>query len=252
MKDYWVCSPNGTSHPPFLNAHLAYKIDNGHLMRGRIPLSLHGGAMVIGQINYNCNDINVLFLEIFNECCRREFDSVLLDLGNSPCTKSVSFASALCEKLNAKKIITYIPVYYSDFCNQSNYLVPGIISGGSFKEYLESLVLKLGASRLALELDALAMDFTMPSDTSEGIHMSRTQLHDMLDMIGDNTFYSPELCSNYFTYANSRKETHFVLFDTVHSLLEKLSIARKLGFASSFLFIPETDEIFTLLIKNLA
>ena len=257
MKTYLTVTPTDRidlSDMPFKAAHMAYKIRSLHLMRGRISSGARSGMMVITDIDTSPAEgsFKSLAAEIYNECLRRNFDGAILDFDAKPTAPTSHFASKLCEELSKLKIRIYVPYLYSVFCPDASYIVSSSISGGSLREHLDQLSDIHGSTRLVLECERIAMDFLMPSASSEGKHLSREELNTLLQNTQAQTFYSPELCTNYFTYTDHTGKTHFVIFDNAHSLTDKLRLAQTLGFQAAFLLYPEIDDIYTEMSSYLA
>lgn len=249
MKTYLTLTPAeriNLSSSPFSPAHMAYKIRSLHLMRGRISSNTRSGMMVITDIDTSPAEgsFKSLAAEIYNECLRRDFEGVILDFNSKPTADTSPFASNLCEKLCDMKLPIYVPYLYSVFCPDAKYIVSSSISGGSLREHLDQLSDIHGSTRLSVECERIAMDFMMPSPSAEGKRLSREELNALMQNTQAQTFYSPELCTNYFTYSDHTGKTHFVIFDNAHSITDKLRLAQNLGFDSAFLLYPEIDDIY--------
>ncbi|MEG2377756.1 MAG: hypothetical protein RSC43_05285 [Clostridia bacterium] len=216
--------------PPYENitgrslAHASYKIESGRLMRAPIPHSNSGDIMIIRGANDICNA--ELAREIHSECLRHGYCGVLL---------ASTSACALCDFLLALSITVYVPIECALHCKGAKILVPGIISGGSFREYLGGLAHIYGENRLAVELYYSALDFTMPSAMSSGETLNASELGVLMTDAG-KSFFSSELCCNYFLYEKANGEAHFVMFDDAHSIKRKIEIANELNLAACFIW----------------
>ena len=98
------------------------------------------------------------------------------------------------------------------------------------------------AGGLALDVQRLRMDFTLPAQSGEGRPLSGRELQDLLDRESPSVFFSQDLCARYFTYARDG-ETHFVLFDDADTLSQKLRTGGNMGFAAAFLMYPEVQDL---------
>ena len=98
------------------------------------------------------------------------------------------------------------------------------------------------AGGLALDVQRLRMDFTLPAQSGEGRPLSGLELQDLLDRESPSVFFSQDLCARYFTYARDG-ETHFVLFDDADTLSQKLRTGGNMGFAAAFLMYPEVQDL---------
>ncbi len=249
MKIHLTLSPTDKIRNQTLDfnyAHIAYNIRSLHLMRGRLFTNTKSGMMVITNIDTSPAEgsFNVLATEIYNECLRRNFDGIVLDFNTKPTSSTAPFAANLCEALHNKKLHTYLPYLYSVFCPNSSYIVSSAISGGSLREHLQQLIDIHGRSKLALEIERIAMDFNMPATSSEGKTLTRDELNSIIEHTQAQSFYSPELLSNYFTYTDPLGQTHFVLYDNAQSIIDKLHLAESLGFETAFLLYPDVSDIF--------
>ena len=181
--------------------------------------------------------------EIYNECIRHGFEGIVLDFETKPTSTTSPFARRLCEELTPKKLPVYVPYLYAVFCPDARYTLSTAISGGSLREHLEQMIEIHGVSKLALEVERICMDFPMPSPTPEGKRLSRKELAAIFENTEAQSFYSPEMCCNYFTYSDPLGQAHFVLFDDARSITDKLQLARSLGLAIQFLLFPEVEDI---------
>ena len=117
------------------------------------------------------------------------------------------------------------------------------LSGGTFVQHLQEVAEQYGgAARLALDIQRLRMDFTLPAQSGEGRPLSGRELQDLLDRESPSVFFSQDLCARYFTYARDG-ETHFVLFDDADTLSQKLRTGGNMGFAAAFLMYPEVQDL---------
>ena len=223
MKEY-IFTPPKVKNTRFTPAHLIYRIANGRLLREQIPLSLRGGMMVIGRID-KTPDIS-LCSSIVRECMRFDFEAVLAALSPIPRDDDIAFAHSLHESLSKKDIPLYLPLPYINECDVA--IVPGFVTEGKFSEQLKEMCRNHAPSSLALELSDTPLDFIMPMKSLFPITYDK--LHTLLEQTGAMTFYSADLCSNYFTYSDS--STHLITFDTAQSLINKKNIAMSLGFNS--------------------
>ena len=122
-------------------------------------------------------------------------------------------------------------------------LIGTAISGGNFAQYLqESAAAHGGASRTALDVQRLRMEFTLPSRTGRGKPLSQQELKQLLDQEQPAVFFSEDLCARYFTYRRDG-DTRFVLFDDAETISRKLRLGAELGFAAAFLLWAEIRDI---------
>ncbi len=228
MNEYLICTPDYAKKTRFIPAHLIYKIENGHLFRQQIPISLNGGVMVIGSI---CGALNIaLAKRILTECLRFNFSGVFLALPPLPEDASLDFARELCDLLVSKNIKLFLPLTYSA-CNSAMLLVPAINTSSSFHNYLEDVCIRYSPERLVLELSTQPIEFKIPQkEPNFGVPISFEQLKELIH--GAMTFYSHDLCTNYFTYDSS-----FIVFDTPETFAVKRKIAESFGINSCFYLV---------------
>ena len=236
MKEYLVCKPEYARKTRFLPAHLIYKIENGRLFREQIPVSLNGGVMVVGKI---CGELDFLLTrKILAECLRFNFHGVMLALPPIPCDNTLSFSIELSSQLKKKGITLFLPMTYSA-CNDAVLLIPAMTNNASFYNYLNNICLKHPARKFSLELTSDAIEFKIPQEeNSQGIPIPGDKLKELLsdDVM---TFYSHDLCTNYFTCKGS-----FYIFDTPGTLMSKKNVAKALGISSCFYVISPKNTAF--------
>lgn len=138
------------------------------------------------------------------------------------------------------------PVYVPESYAAASGAIPLIctaISGGNFVQRLqEAAAGRDRAGGLALDVQRLRMDFTLPAQSGDGRPLSGRELQDLLDRESPSVFFSQDLCARYFTYARDG-ETHFVLFDDADTLSQKLRTGGNMGFAAAFLMYPEVQDL---------
>ena len=174
------------------------------------------------------------------ECGRRSYGGVLLDFEQPPAPDRLAFAETLARRLSPRPV--YVPESYAA-ASGAIPLICTAISGGNFVQRLqEAAAGRDRAGGLALDVQRLRMDFTLPAQSGEGRPLSGRELQDLLDRESPSVFFSQDLCARYFTYARDG-ETHFVLFDDADTLSQKLRTGGNMGFAAAFLMYPEVQDL---------
>ena len=136
----------------------------------------------------------------------------------------------------------YVPESYAAASGTVS-LVCTAVSGGSFLQYLQGAAAeRAGAGKLALDVQRLRMDFTLPARSGEGRPLSPSEFQALLDQESPSVFFSQDLCARYFTYTREG-ETHFVLFDDADTLQQKLQTGTRMGFSAAFLMYPEVRDL---------
>jgi hypothetical protein len=244
---YLVVPPSYTADASkygFRTGRLAYKIENMHLMRGRIGANVTGGLMIIGSLDISREgDFKTLAGEISNECARHGFEAVMLDFDGKPDNKSAGFAASLGSELAKRKVPCIVPIDFSMFCPDAVYIVTSEISGGSLKLRLIELIERFGKEKIAFAICRMRMDFLMPSPEGKGRELTAGEFDTLYRGMNAQAFYSPELCLNYFTYTDDTGQSHFVLFDDVRSILGKVYMSDMLGVGYTLLNYPELRDI---------
>ena len=152
----------------------------------------------------------------------------------------LAFAETLARRLSPRPV--YVPESYAA-ASGAIPLICTAISGGNFVQRLqEAAAGRDRAGGLALDVQRLRMDFTLPAQSGEGRPLSGRELQDLLDRESPSVFCSQDLCARYFTYARDG-ETHFVLFDDADTLSQKLRTGGNMGFAAAFLMYPEVQDL---------
>ncbi|WP_458861877.1 hypothetical protein [Acidaminobacterium chupaoyuni] len=216
--------------------YLVYTIhENGGLMRSELPAYARGGLM--GLSDYHAPDLSVidpakLAGEIAAECGRRTYAGVLLDFEDPRCFPIVSELSSA---LFARRVPHYVPLALAAAAPQAKVLISSAISGGSYEEMLRGYCQRFDPSRLALDLVRVCSQYTMPSYDPDGRALSAAEFRELLDTHSPHCFFSHELCAKYFTCRTEDNSAHFILFDDISTVSQKIEIAESLGFCAAFL-----------------
>lgn len=224
-------------------AHMAYRIgEDSSLLRQNLLLQTRGGLLGISdQKAPVVKDPVALSQAVLRECGRRSYTGVLLDFESVDRPDLSAFVSHLSQALLSGRRALFVPEAYAG--NNRIVLVNTAISGGTFTECLREASARYGSpSQIALDLQRLQMDFSLPAPTGEGRPLSNEEFHALIDQQSPSTFFSQELCAHYFTYS-TEQVAHFVLFDNTGSMRQKLRIGTGLGFAAAFLQWPEIADL---------
>lgn len=122
-------------------------------------------------------------------------------------------------------------------------VVPGAASGGSLQEELEQGMQK-HHGRIAVSFQALRRRFILPSADPNGEELTQEELSTALKKSGAHSFFSQELCANYFTYMEGSSGV-FVLYDTDESLQMRLQLIRDIGVPYIFAEWPDCEALFS-------
>ena len=226
-------------------AHVAYRIGPGStLLRQSLLLQTKGGILTV-------NDHDAPFIDspealrdaVLRECGRRGYIGVLLDFEEPPRRDRQAFVAALAPALSSTRRALYVPEPDANAAPSAIVLLCTAVSGGSFTQYLEDAVSQYGgASRMALDVQRLRMDFQLPARTGEGTPLTTEALSALIDQEAPAVFFSQDLCARYFTY-HREDEAHFVLFDDADTLNQKLRLGVGMNFSAAFFMWPEVQDI---------
>ena len=232
------------ARPGYTLAHVAYCIGPGStLLRQALPLRTRGGAMSISDRDAPTVEApEELCAAVLRECGRWGYTGVVLDWEEAPRGDLIALIRRLAPPLHSQRRALYLPESYAQAMEDgTTLLVCTAISGGSLREHLlETARACGGAQRLALDVQRLRMDFTLPARSGEGCPLSAEELHRSME--GRSVFFSPELCARYFTYTQ-HQTLHFVLFDDADTIAQKLRLGQELGVSAAFLMWPEVRDI---------
>ncbi len=221
-------------------AHVAYRIgDDGALYTQALPSSLRGGLMVLRDSEAQIHSPDTLCREILRHCLSRNYSGIVLDFIQAPNAQRSSFAQKLSRLVKQYGRRLYVPEPYAE-TEYASVLICTALSGGSLRQRLEQAAAQYGTERIALDLQRLAMDFTLPAPSGEGTPLTIRELQHL--MTGHATYFSEELCARYFTYRHSGN-THFVLFDDAATLQRKMELAQQIGIQNGFLMFPEVEDL---------
>ena len=232
-------------------AHAAYRIgDESSLLRQNLLLQARGGLLCISDRNAPfIGNPAALCQGILRECSRRSYQGVLLDFEEPPSPDRVAFIRQLEQALLTQKKTLYLPEHCMDAAPKSIGLICTALSGGTFEQRLQDAIQQRGhAARLALDVQRLCMDFSLPAQTGEGTPLSPEVFQKLLQQEKPSIFFTPELCTRYFSYTKDQV-AHFVLFDDAETLRRKLKLGAQFGFSAAFFMWPEIKDLADRLLK---
>ena len=230
-------------------AVMAYRIGRGfHLYRTDLPLKPGGDYMVIDDMGFSDNgQVRALATEIVRECILRAYRGVVLNVRESLSKVMLPLAGALADMAEANSLTLWLPPHLASK-NNARILIGTALSGGTLVRHFADAGDTFGTHRLALDIECIRADFTLPSPTGAGINLSEDELSSIIEKYRPTTFFSKDLCTSYFNYRSGEK-THFVLYDSALSIRNKLEIAAKAGIKGAFLYYPEVREILSDIIE---
>lgn len=221
---------------------MAYALDShGALARTLSPPPPRGGLM--GLRDHGAPALprqEALLRAIVSECRRNGYRGVLADFDTPRAQTRLPFLQRLSRALIAQGMTLYCPLALQ--ADGARLLVGTAVSGGSLEVLLETAVRRYGASRLALDLERVRMDFPLPCPSGRGTPLTQSELLSLRQQRGVCVYYSRELAANYFT-CPSPGGTRFVLFDDAETLKRKCTLARALGIEEAFVMYPEVADL---------
>ncbi len=227
-------------------AHMAYRVGPGlRLLRGNVRTSTRGGFITLSDAQYleQGGSASLLAREVMGECLEYGFRGVVADFAGTPTQSLTAFIKEAAASLSANRLTLYVGTAYAQFSAETTVLVSSNVTGGSLRARLEESVAAYGLGRVALDTGRLCHDFILPSPEPEGKKLELKALSTLIDRLRPMTFYSNELCANYFTYRDDAGGMHFVLYDNAHTLAKKLYTANLLGIREAFLLYPEIEDL---------
>ena len=225
-------------------AHVAYRIGSGSvLLRQNLLLRTQGGLLSLSDAEAPAvGRPEQLARQIWQECGLRGYGGVLADFEEPPTDDRAALLIRLRAILQANRRRLYVPEAYGPRVPGATVVVCTALSGGSFRQRMQEAADRWGASRVALDVQRLMMDFPLPSPTGEGDPLTVEQLAQLWEELQPSAFYSRDLCARYFTYTREGK-SHFVVFDDADTMRTKIRSGAAMGFAAAFLTYPETKDL---------
>lgn len=224
--------PEGSFHPVWA----VYRL-GGRLLRlsGQPP---HGGLMLVGDSG-ECGPPEVLARDILRQCLDRDHSGVVLDWYHIGTDRSALTAQVerLCAQYGLR---LFVPEGYAAHAPRARILINTAVAGGTLKSCLAQGVQRFGAARLAVDLERLRLDFTLPLSSKQRRALTAQELRQLME--GKALYDSHELCARYFTY-RSGSENHYVLFDDADTLRQKAALAESMGIREGFFMLPEIRDI---------
>lgn len=237
MQFYLAAGAGDTlPHGRFRPVRAVYRV-GPRLLAAQGSAPPQGGLMLVGD-GGECGGDDVLARDILWECLRREYDGVVLDWQPGGARGGLTArVGQLCGQYGRR---LFVPESYAAHAPRASVLVNTAVAGGTLKSCLENAVRRFGAGRIALDLERLRLDYTLPHSANRRRALSLTELRRLRE--GKTVYFSEELCARYFTY-RSGNDNHYVLFDDAQSLRKKAALAENMGIREAFLMLPEVADI---------
>lgn len=200
--------------------------------------AVQGGLMLVGD-SRECGAADVLARDIMQECLRRDYDGVVLDLSHGGTERGTLTArlGQLCGQYQRR---LFVPEPYAPYAAHATVLLNTAVSGGTLKSRLEDGIRRFGAGRIALDLERLRLDITLPHSANRRRPLTAAELRRLRE--GKTVYYSDQLYARYFTY-RSGGENHYVVFDDAQTLRAKATLAENHGIREGFFMLPEIADL---------
>lgn len=230
-------------------AHVAYRIGpESTLLRQNLLLDTRGGLLSLSdQDAPMIGDPEKLSSAIIRECSRRNYGGALLDFELPASQDRQAFVAELDRVMSRNRRALYVPEPYGKSAPGGAVLLCTAMSGGNFTERLREAISLRGVGHVALDLQRLRMDFSLPAPSGAGKPLTGEALTALLDR-APAVFFSQDLCARYFTYTRE-SDTHFILYDDADTLLQKIRIGSSLGIGTAFLMYPEVQDLLPKLFR---
>lgn len=228
-------------------AHVAYRIGEGSQLLRQNLLQLRGGILSLSDLN--CPAItkpDALCREIRQECGLRGYVGVLADFEEGITPDRIAFLEKLSAILRQCKRRLFIPEAYATQVSGATAVICTAVSGGSFRQRLEESIRRFG--QVALDVERLTMDFTLPAPSGTGVPMAPDDLTHLIEERDAATFYSRDLCARYFTCVQDGT-THFFLYDDGETIRQKIRTGNEMGCCAAFLMYPEVKDLLPTLFQ---
>lgn len=121
-------------------------------------------------------------------------------------------------------------------------VAPGAASGGCLRDELEH-GMRVHNGRLAVSFQPTRRRFLLPAADPFGEALTEEALQAAQIRTGAHTFFSRELCVNYFTYMDGDTGV-FVLYDTEETLQMRLQLIRDVGVPYIFVEWDGCESLF--------
>lgn len=225
-------------------AYMIYRIGRGHhLFRAHGTEHISGGYMVLDTDGYmGGGPSSTLITEIMGECEKNKYKGIVLDTGGKSAAPQAAITRQVASEAAKRGLKLYVHDILADASEHTIVLLQTALSGGTLSGHIGDAVARYGADRVALEIERVRMDFTLPAKSGTGTELTAGELQELMDRHQAKSFLSRDLCAHYFTY-HDKKGTHFVLYDDGVSIKRKLSVASKLGIEDAFIFYPHVADI---------
>jgi len=213
--------------------------------------SVKGGLMVLDTGGFKGGGpLSALIADITDECARKDFDGIVLDASANPKSPAqLSISKALAAAASPLGLKYFVPEALAHTGENAIVRVSSALSGGTLRRHIADAFEKYGSERVALELERVSMDFTLPAVQGVGKELSDEELRELMREYNASAQFSADLVVNYFTYRD-KIGAHFVLYDNAQSFRRKIKAAARAGVRYAFLFYPHVAGIYDEILED--
>ena len=228
----------------------SYKTGQGfHLYRTQLP-DIRPALIYIDCTQFNgYGPHRLLCGEMMGECIARGAGGIVLDISDfTPAV--VSFCKYLSESAKTNGLTVYLPYVPGISIENVTSLVSSDTDRGSLELLLRSAASELGADNIALDIERVFRSYPLSRRRNAPQDMTGASPEELIAEYGAASFFSDDLCINYFTY-RKQDGVYMTLYDNAHSIRKKLELADKLGIKKAFLYYPKTEDMVSELIRDM-
>lgn len=240
MQLYLVLEPSeitGALPLKYPAVYSAYRLgSDGRLYRAADTPDISRGFMLLSSASEELRFDDITVSEILGECKGRGFSGVVANFSNEPLLERLS---ASFQQFGLRLIVhEELGTKFKD----AWVIVSTALSGGTLKRRLTEAAELFGAERIMLDVEKICKDFVLPAPDGEGRDLTREEFSKLLEKFSSSPFFSQELCCYYLTFIDGGR-THFVLYDNLSSIKNKLQLADSLNINKAMLLFRETGGI---------
>lgn len=217
-------------------ADLIYTVQGGRLCRYGAPSAAGALLGFYPTPGEPVSDPHALARMLLGQARSCRAGGILLDLPED--AAGMALAARLSPILSCMGLPVFLPVTLAEADPNARLILPSAISGGSFTGMLDHFTARFPPHRLCLELVRRRHDFPIPSPDPSGIRLPRDAFDVLLQRAG-GYHTSPDLCANYFTYADPDGRPRLTLFDDVSTARRMRMHAQQAGITAVFALYAE-------------
>ena len=172
-------------------AYMIYRIGRGyHLYRAQGTDHIKNGIMFVDTDGYvGGGPQSALVSEIIGECDKKGFSGIVLDTAERSLPQFVSLAARLSSEAEDRGLKIYVPEALANSGGQTVVLLPTALSGGTLADHIGDALARFGPGRVALEIERVRMDFSLPAVTGTGKDLTEEELRALVERYHPSSFF---------------------------------------------------------------